>query len=708
MAITITSASQLAQIGISPGYPGNQSYILGNDITITGAWTTLPSANGLIFDGNGHRISTLTMPLFSRLYNARVSNLTLVLNIDTTGIAYPNGYGGVGGLVQTASACDCTNITIEGRIAGQWAVGGIIGDTNSADFIDCVNYAAVTTTWGRGGGLTSLGSECNFIRCINHGKVTVIGAPEAYSTSWAGGIAGILQVSGYYPEEPFFIQVADCVNYGNIESYAYGGGIAGWILAYTPFAGIEIRNCHNHGPVSPSSFKLAANEGSQFYGGITGSVLYGGDILDCTNDAPVSGGGSVGGIAGNVGPAYLYEFQQEYLKANLARCRNSGSVTLTVPAFASLNSDAYRYAGGISGTLFHGGTVVDSWNAGMVSSNAPYTGGIVGSVIASVVEGCTNEAAVAGALHTGGIAGAVDPQPSFRSPALMDPASYVARLDEAGRRIGAAENNAGPVPMPATSGVGAPGARRYGPVAAAALPPAPVEAYALLRGNVNARSARVSATGNNTGGIAGLVRNGARVLDNKSCGEVVSGGSSVGGVVGHAEHALLTSPNEITDNLVSAPTVSGMASVYRVLGANTSQIPVSMHNTQVFPNVLLTGNNTGDGGFVYNDQPVLESDPQLGAALRQGATLVCPPGERPEECVGCVPTKCPPGQVYVPGVGCVEETRPPRPCCPRSLCCSRCACRPPSACCWPGANCPWFHGMSKRAFHPQQCMGRRV
>ncbi|MCL2811909.1 MAG: hypothetical protein FWD25_08490 [Clostridia bacterium] len=664
MAITITSATQLAQIGRTQEYPGNGSYILGNNITISGEWTTLLEANGLTFNGNGHRISTLTMPLFNRLYNATVSNLTLGLDIDTTGSYFPGGYGAAGGLAQTVSGCTFTNITTEGRIAGRSAIGGMIGDTNRSDFTDCTNYATIYCTRDRAGGITSLGSECNFIRCVNHGDVTTSGAlADPHSQGlWAGGIAGIVQTLGDYPYLPTFHQMVDCTNDGSIQAGGYGGGIAGWALAYAPNGMLEIRNCHNHGPVSYSPYTPPIGEGNQSFGGIVGNMLYGGDIYDCTNDAPISGGRSVGGITGSAGMEYVYEDYYGYgwLTPNIVRCYNSGPVTLTAPASLPIDNDHYQYAGGISGRLRHGGIIQENRNTGAVSSNAPNTGGIVGDVVASNVGGSINEAPVTGALNTGGIAGAVDTQlVMYVEPTLANPASYVVRLTDTGGQIDAMENKFTPMPVPATRRV-------------AALPLATLEAYAALRGNTNAQSARITATDNNTGGIAGLIRNGTLVQDNKNCGDMISTGSVVGGIVGRAEQTVLTSPNnEITNNFSSPLMVSGVTSVYRVLGASTGQAPVSLNNTQVYPNVLLTGNNTADGGLMYSNQPVAENDPQLGATLRQGANLVCPPGERPEPCVGCAPYEPP-----------VPPKPPSCPCCPSWFCWW-----PFSMCCWPRVSC---------------------
>jgi len=646
MAISITDSAQLAQIGLAPEYPSNGSYILANDITITGPWTMLPLADGIMFDGNNHTISSLDMPLFTNLQNADVRNLVFNSIIDETGIPFPGGYGALGALAQQASDSIFTNITVRGYVIGEFGIGGLIGDLHRSMVIGCVNQARVVSYGQRSGGIVSLGSDVNFESCVNYGQVQALDTDGG----WGGGIAGVIQYIPYI--EPASFYVTNCVNYGAIEAQQHGGGIAGWMLAYVDLVTAEIINCANHGTVSAVSATGSVDGENQYYGGIFGSMLYGGTMTNCTNDGAIRGNGFVGGIIGRGAQAPYYETL--FLHAFLTECKNSGSVTLTAPVPAPVTElPSYQFAGGIAGTLQYQATVTDCENSGTVTSNAPNTGGICGNMTAGVTSGCINSGPVSGTDNTGGIEGMADwimVEPSLFG---VKPATdyYVVTTEDGARFASDVSHNALANRIRSQS-------QR---IAARAPRQAPGE-YRLMSENVNTRSATITASGNNTGGIAGHILNGIRVLDNRNCAVVESTGSNVGGIVGLSEETTGPQANEISGNMLSSPSVSGATSVYRVLGQSIGQPPTSLNNTQMFPNVLLTGNNTADGGFSYANQAVFEMDPQLGATLRQGATLVCLPGQHLEDCVGCV------GEPFPP------TPPPPSPCRPFMRCL-------PSACC---------------------------
>ena len=138
--------------------------------------------------------------------------------------------------------------------------------------------------------------------------------------------------------------------------------------------------------------------GNDGVGGIVGRLIIDGTIANCINNASVTS--SYGGIGGIVGKAYYEDGANTGTFASIENCTNNGTVT------------APMYVGGIVGLAR--ANVTDCVNNGEIiasvdlkaESKTGYIGGIVASINgAGTLEGCVNNAEVAGGTQTGGIVG---------------------------------------------------------------------------------------------------------------------------------------------------------------------------------------------------------------------------------------------------------------------------------------------------------------
>ncbi len=212
--------------------------IVLNDEKSTNKWTPIGNYDHQyagIFDGNGKAVKGLNDALF--------------------------GYGGEGGLIK--------NVTVYGKVTGDSNRGGIC-TASGGSFENCVNYAQVSATKQR-----------------------------------IGGIVGVLYNSG---------SIKNCVNYGDISTtfkapvvagyYAHIGGVVGY--AYGPVEGSV-----NHGTVT------AQQKTDGGIGGVVGETLS--TVTNCYNTGAVTGCTKTGGVAGTADRA----------GTKLENCYNVGQIRAT-------------------------------------------------------------------------------------------------------------------------------------------------------------------------------------------------------------------------------------------------------------------------------------------------------------------------------------------------------------------------------------------
>lgn len=140
------------------------------------------------------------------------------------------------GLFGYAASPKIRNLTVDGRVTGKNAVGGILGMSNGGVIENCTNNAAVTIITNDihkyAGGIAGL-SYAKFIGCSNTGIITGENSP---------GILDIGGIVGYHnnvaPDA-----ILDCYNTGIVRGKAkalYLGGVAGFVVG-------AVRGCYNVG-----------------------------------------------------------------------------------------------------------------------------------------------------------------------------------------------------------------------------------------------------------------------------------------------------------------------------------------------------------------------------------------------------------------------------------------------------------------------------
>ena len=364
-AVVIRNATDLANI--KNDLAG--SYVLANDITLSGEWTPIANFTGQ-FDGRGYSIHNMTITetditrigLFGSVNNATLKNVALKnIRIDiknTTSITTAVFIGGLVGYVagrSTVNNCFVTgSITHDLLVSNSYIVstGGVIG------------YADSSTT----GSLTIANT---------YSQAVITGTKSGTPNFYIGGILGVSSTSYYRTS------ITNCYNTGNISYKAYtvyAGGIAG-------ICGIsDVAECHNTGAISPieSNPTSVSNNSSVYAGGLFGHVISMGDgnFRDSYNSGDVTAMASNTAYAGGLAAS---------LANDCERCYNSGDVLASVRNTGGGSTTAY--AGGLAGWASRSRpmSISNSYNAGDVSgysysgsgtTNA-YVGGIAGYGFAS-------------------------------------------------------------------------------------------------------------------------------------------------------------------------------------------------------------------------------------------------------------------------------------------------------------------------------------
>jgi hypothetical protein len=219
---------------------------------------------GGVFDGNGHRISHLTIQggnnvgLFGEVVSgAEVKDLG-VLDVNITGSGYYAG-GLAGSNEGTLTGCYSTGV-----VGGGSCVGGLVGSNG---------------TWPTQGGIVT--------NCYSTG--TVSGA------SGVGGLVGCVdgRITGLKGD------VTECYSTGPVSGGSGVGGLVGWNRGH-------ITRCRSTGPV----------RGNYEVGGLVGGSSGDGAVIQCYSTGAVSGKDYVGGLVGD----------NEY-ESHVAQCYSTGAVS---------------------------------------------------------------------------------------------------------------------------------------------------------------------------------------------------------------------------------------------------------------------------------------------------------------------------------------------------------------------------------------------
>ncbi len=234
---------------------GNKYYELTNDIDLAGIEWHGNDFVG-VFNGNGHSINNMSfvgtitdqtaqLGLFTSssgvIQDLHMKGIRFIVNLQSTAVQDYRIVGGIssgiacGGIVAGSGGTSFINcsvdknsyISISGDGVNEWdgGVGGIVGTSSDYNsWINCQNYATISSNVGAVGGIVGYGSGLNIVNggkgdifenCANYGSVT--------GTDFVGGIAG------YYNAKSF----VNCFNAGTVtDTYAdnystFAGGIVG-------------------------------------------------------------------------------------------------------------------------------------------------------------------------------------------------------------------------------------------------------------------------------------------------------------------------------------------------------------------------------------------------------------------------------------------------------------------------------------------------
>ena len=206
--IVITTAEELSAMRDL----ASESYILGNDIDLTGfAWEPFNFSG--VLNGDNYSISNLeveksdghTGGLFNILDGATIENLNIV-------DAYVLSSEWAGGLAFQVSGTTVENVMVTGEIDGGGLAGGFAAHSSKSTFNKCVTEAKVKGHDHVGGILGHMEGGL-VVNCYSNSTV--------YSDAWqVGGIVGWAQNENTV--------IKQCVSYGTVKAEAgFTGGILG-------------------------------------------------------------------------------------------------------------------------------------------------------------------------------------------------------------------------------------------------------------------------------------------------------------------------------------------------------------------------------------------------------------------------------------------------------------------------------------------------
>lgn len=378
--INISSAADMAKIGVDKSYPMNGIYLLTEDITIE----------------NWQPIGSETKP-FSGILNGNEKTITLKSFAGTAvdGKSFLGIFGYIMGASPSAKA-EIKNLKLISRINGTSALA------------DTAQAVGLVAGWAETAVIDSITLSGEFTYNSNR-------------TLYVGGIAGIISEAGTVVSNSTG-SLNMVISPGNggpplvtpmMMTPSYVGGIVG---LFHNGAGIE--SCSNSGDVTADNAGKSA-AGMIYAGGVTGGTLYlvtnPGKYLGYIQDS--SSTGTVIGRSGNWLPSYtggiagiVTGWDTSTRKSTrIERCFATGTVS------SEGSKTAYPYVGGIVGYNYFGALVSRCYFTGNVIGSAgtdQYVGGIAGYNSRDVppappsrIEDCWSGGTVTGFNNAGGILG---------------------------------------------------------------------------------------------------------------------------------------------------------------------------------------------------------------------------------------------------------------------------------------------------------------
>ena len=359
------------------------------DFTGVGSWVPINLENaafGIMYDGQGHKISHLTCEagtwasIFGVLHG-KVQNLTVEdSRVTTTGTSpcgtlaawVGNSDGSLQGHLENVHV-------VRGYVAspGYAYLGGLCGRACASSFKDCsfdgtvtrTGTAAYTTTYYPVGGI--VGQALNDVKISG---CSVSGSIVTASGRAAGGIVGLCSVA---------LDITGCTSTMSIDAC---DDVVGGIVGY--YGNGTISGCKVEADLTVRQARATSNPAS-YLGGIAGHSSGSPVITQCSYKGTLSGAsGIVGGILGQ-------SYASSGSGAHISECFSQGTINAT------------QLIGGIVGRATNQGLVVEDCGSVMdVLGTASYNGGIVGDAPQNTaVRRCYATGKVQGIYALGGIVG---------------------------------------------------------------------------------------------------------------------------------------------------------------------------------------------------------------------------------------------------------------------------------------------------------------
>jgi uncharacterized repeat protein (TIGR02543 family)/LPXTG-motif cell wall-anchored protein len=177
----------------------NDPYVAPNALG-TGNWVPIGTSSNYRgftgnFNGKGHTIKNLKIDAPSQDYVGLFSHLfgggsVTNLHLDNVDIKGNNQVGGISGLLYASGWAD--NVSVSGKVSGNWGVGGIAGQIQSTIRLSNVyNTADITGSVSAVGGIAGYAYSANghtsITNAYNFGTVTLTGGDMG---NYGGGILG--------------------------------------------------------------------------------------------------------------------------------------------------------------------------------------------------------------------------------------------------------------------------------------------------------------------------------------------------------------------------------------------------------------------------------------------------------------------------------------------------------------------------------------
>lgn len=297
---------------------------MGHDWTPIGCNDSYPFTG--IFDGNGKTILNLNVSkgqyagLFgvasgtAVIKNLNIRNASVISKVigdgDTGGAGIVAGWCG-GGLISGSS--------VEGTVAGDCYVGGIVGWIQNGSISDCtaeVSCIAESGSYSASGGIAGLSESAIISDCTVRGEVK--------GTYMAGGFVGDMEEGGAIKrtqyDAPLYCYAdvslyAECASTSGYKEKYYVGGLVGWCGRSSSAATVSITGVNVLGKVSlPDGLDIyegVVNLGG-YFGYVDNASISGNFLGSIEAGTPANGTLNAGAFIGWLGTGVTASYYKYY------------------------------------------------------------------------------------------------------------------------------------------------------------------------------------------------------------------------------------------------------------------------------------------------------------------------------------------------------------------------------------------------------------